>query len=84
MTTGRFLNLSLSYTYMSASPKNLGAGLSMNLGPLNMYLISDNIIGGALWPTQTRSVNLWFGMNLCFGYRVDKKAPPPKDKPLIL
>lgn len=84
MTTGRFLNLSLSYTYMTASPKNFGAGLSINAGPFNLYVISDNIISGALWPTETRSVNLWFGMNLCFGYRVAKKTPPPKDRPLIL
>ncbi len=84
MTTGRFINLSLSYTYMDRSPKNFGAGLSFNAGPFNLYVISDNIISGALWPTQARSVNLWFGMNLCFGYRVDKKVPPPKDRPLIL
>ena len=84
MTTGRFINLSLSYTYMTVSPKNFGAGLSINAGPFNLYVISDNIISGALWPTETQSVNLWFGMNLCFGYRVDKKTPPPKDRPLIL
>ncbi len=84
MTTGRFLNLSLSYTYMSSIANNIGAGVSFHVGPLNMYMISDNIVSGALWPTQTRSVNLWFGMNLCFGYRLEKKAPEPKDRPLIL
>ncbi len=83
MAAGRILNLSLSYTYMTSSVKNFGAGLSINAGPLNLYVISDNIISGALWPTETRSVNLWFGMNLCFGYRVDKKTPAPKDRPLI-
>jgi hypothetical protein len=84
MAAGRILNLSLSYTYMTSSVKNFGAGLSINAGPFNLYVISDNIISGALWPTETRSANLWFGMNLCFGYRVDKKAPAPKDRPLIL
>ncbi len=84
MTTGRFINLSLSYTYMTSYNKNLGAGLSFNTGPFNLYVISDNIISGALWPTEAKSVNLWFGMNLCFGYRVQKKAPAPKDRPLIL
>lgn len=84
MTTGRFINLSLSYTYMNIAPKNFGAGLSLNAGPFNLYLISDNIISGALWPTETQSVNLWFGMNLCFGYRKAKRAPEPKDRPLIL
>lgn len=84
MTTGRFLNLSMSYTYMPTSVKNFGAGVSVNLGPLNMYLISDNIVSGAIWPTEAQSINLWFGMNLCFGYRLKKQAPEPKDRPLIL
>ncbi|MFC2129382.1 DUF5723 family protein [Bacteroidota bacterium] len=84
MTTGRFLNLSLSYTYMTSSVKNFGAGLSVNVWPFNLYIISDNVISGALWPTEAKSVNLWFGMNLCFGYRISKKVPEPKDRPLIL
>lgn len=84
MTTGRFINLSLSYTYMVNSMKNIGAGVSFNVGPFNLYVISDNAISGALWPTEAKSVNLWFGMNLCFGYRLAKKAPTPKDRPLIL
>jgi hypothetical protein len=81
-TTGRFINLTLSYSYMNAYYKNMGAGLAFNAGPLNLYLISDNALNLVFWPHEARSVNLWFGMNLVFGYRQfnQKKGA---DKPLI-
>lgn len=68
-STGRFLNLSLSYSYMNAYYKNIGAGLSINAGPLNLYLISDNVLNIVCWPEEARSVNLWFGLNFVFGYK---------------
>jgi len=85
LTTGRFINLTLTYSYFLGYTKNLGAGLSFNVGPLNLYLISDNIGNNLLWPQESQSVNLWFGMNLCFGYRHAKTAKKVeiKDKPLI-
>jgi len=84
MTTGKFINLSLSYSYMSRTFNNIGAGVSFNVGPLNLYLISDNIVSGALHPLDTRSVNLWFGMNLAFGWQRAEKRAGPVDRPLIL
>jgi len=81
-TTGRFINLTLSYSYMNAYYKNMGAGLSFNVGTLNMYIISDNALNVVFWPQEARSVNLWFGMNLVFGYRQFKQQQF-KDKPLV-
>jgi len=83
MTTGKFINLSLSYSYLSRSFNNLGAGLSLNLGPFNMYLISDNLVSAALWPTDARSVNFWYGMNLTFGWKRARKPKGPGDRPMI-
>jgi hypothetical protein len=82
LTTGRFINLTLSYSVMNSYLKNLGAGFAFNVGPLNLYLISDNVLNGVFWPQETRSVNLWFGMNLVFGY---KRFMMQKytDKPLL-
>ncbi len=80
-TTGRFINLSLSYSYKNSYLKNFGAGFSFNVGPLNLYLISDNSLNALFWPQEARSVNLWFGMNLVFGYRAEERLD--KDKPLI-
>ncbi len=81
-STGRILNLTLSYTYKNSSLRNLGAGFSLNLGPLNMYLVSDNALDVLFWPQEARSMNLWFGMNLVFGYR-QFTGKIFNDKPLI-
>lgn len=81
-SAGRILNLTLSYTYKNAYLKNLGAGFSLNLGPLNMYLVSDNALDVIFWPQEARSMNLWFGMNLVFGYK-EFTGKLFKDKPLI-
>ncbi|MCP4312745.1 MAG: hypothetical protein GY790_15895 [Bacteroidetes bacterium] len=68
-TTGRVLNLTLSYSYMNAYFKNIGGGFSINAGPVNLYLISDNLLSAAFWPEEARSINFWFGLNLTFGYK---------------
>jgi hypothetical protein len=78
--TGRIFNFTLSYTYKNAYLKNLGAGLSLNLGPLNMYMVSDNALNVLFWPQEARSMNLWFGMNLVFGY---KNFKLDGDRPLL-
>lgn len=83
MTTGKFINLSLSYSYMSGTFNNIGAGLSFNVGPFNLYMISDNIISGALKPLDTRSFSFWFGMNLAFGWDKFSKRNRSVDMPLI-
>jgi len=84
MTTGKFINLSLSYSYMQRQFDNIGAGLSLNLGPFNMYLISDNLVSAGLHPLDARSVNLWFGMNLTFGWKRAAKKERPVDRPLVM
>ncbi len=83
MTTGKFINLSLSYSYMSNTFNNIGAGVSFNVGPFNLYVISDNIVSGALNPLDTRSFSLWFGMNLAFGWDKYSKRDKSIDRPLI-
>lgn len=82
LTTGRMVNFSLSYSYMNDYFKNFGAGLSLNAGPLNMYILSDNILNVVFWPQEARSVNLWFGMNLVFGYKKFMQAGS-MDRPLL-
>jgi len=77
---GRILNFTLSYTYTTAYWKNIGAGISLNAGPLNLYLISDNTLNALFWADEARSVNFWFGMNLVFGY---KECSQDRDRPLI-
>ena len=73
--TGRILNFSLSYSYMSNYFRNIGAGISLNAGPVNLYLVSDNALNVLFWPDDAQSANIWFGFNLLFGYK-DKPDLP--------
>jgi hypothetical protein len=78
---GRVLHFTLSYTFMNSYLKNFGAGISLNAGPLNLYAISNNVLNVLFWPQEALSANLWFGMNLVFGYRQFSKLD--RDRPLI-
>jgi len=72
----RKLNFTLSYSYIQSYFKNVGAGLSLNAGPVNFYLISDNALNLLFWPQETRAVNVWLGLNLLFGCK-------DLDRPLV-
>ena len=76
---GRMLNFTVSYSFMNNDWKNLGAGIALNAGPFNIFAISDNTINAIFWPSEARSLNLWFGLNLVFGYNRFKQ----EDRPLI-
>lgn len=79
--TGRILNYTLTWSYMNGNIKNIGSGLSMNFGPVNIYGVYDNFWNLFLWPQEARSVNFWWGINLVFGYKAFKGVEP--DRPLI-
>jgi len=78
---GRILSFTLSYTFLNDNWDNLGAGISLNAGPVNIYLISDNTLNAIFWSEKARSVNFWFGMNLVFGYK--KCSKMDQDRPLV-
>ena len=62
---GRVLSASVSYTAMRGNFTNLGAGLAINGGPEQFYIVSDNIIGTATGNVKNLSVR--FGWNHTFG-----------------
>ncbi len=62
---GRKLALSASYTIMRGSFSNLGLGTSVNLGPEQFYVVSDNVIGAATG--NVKSLTVRFGWNHTFG-----------------
>ena len=76
---GRILHFTLSYSYINQYFKNIGAGISLNAGPFNLYVISDNALNAVFWPQELQSANLWVGLNLMIGYkqflRVDSDRP---------
>jgi hypothetical protein len=59
---------SVSWSYMNRSFFNLGIGVGYGRSPLQVYLVSDNILGFIL-PMNSKNLNLRFGLNLNFGCR---------------
>ncbi len=63
---GRFLNLISTISYNQKSINNLGVGLVIKPGPMQIFIIADNVYP-AINPLYTTNVNFRFGMNLVFG-----------------
>jgi hypothetical protein len=81
---GRFLSLSASYSILDRSYNNVGFGFGLNLGAVQVYAVSDNIMsvimydeyttssGSFKFPAYTKNANVRIGMNLVFGHSADK------------
>lgn len=63
----RNIGASVSYSVMAGNYTNIGAGLTAKLGPVQLYVVTDNTLAGN-W-TATRQVNARVGINLLFGHR---------------
>lgn len=86
-----FLSTSVSYTMANRSYNNLGFGLALRMGPVQIYGVADQLPIG--WvkmesieddfsvdiPDRLDFINLRFGINLVFG-KIKQKAV---DKPMI-
>lgn len=86
---GHILSLSATYTMAARKYFNLGVGLAANLGPVQIYATTDNIISPLVYnkyywtedneqqsltmPRNTKFLNVHFGINFVFGYK------PPKE-----
>lgn len=62
------LEASVSVSYMNRSFANLGFGMGYGDKPLQLYVVSDNILGFIL-PMSTKNINIRFGINLFLGCR---------------
>ena len=62
----RNLNTSISWSYMNNSLSNFGIGIDYRNDPIQLYLVSDNILG-VFMPYQFNNTNLRFGINIHFG-----------------
>lgn len=71
----RMLSAAFSYSVLEGYYKNLGFGLSLKPGPFNFYIVTDTGPSAALWPYETRFINLRMGLNLTFGCIKEKKKP---------
>ena len=67
-----YLETSLSWSYMNRSALNLGVGIAYGRSPLQVYLVSDNILA-PLFPMNTKNLNLRFGVNIHLGCSAPKE-----------
>lgn len=63
----KFTAATISYSYIDGNFDNFGFGITAHPGFVQWYLVSDNLLGAALFPANTRSVSLRMGCNLVFG-----------------
>jgi hypothetical protein len=71
-TIGKTMQATLNYTIMPSSYFNIGAGIAVRGGPIQMYLASDNIVA-IFDPYAVKYFNVRLGMNIIFG-KVDKQT----------
>lgn len=60
---GDILGLKANYSIIQRSFANLGLGVSFKLGPMQLYLLSDNILPAIDYRTNHRMTNFRFGLN---------------------
>ena len=60
---GKNFHIKGSYSVINNTYSNIGLGFSLNLGPIQTYFISDNIIG-MLAPFDSRQLNFRIGFNV--------------------
>jgi len=63
---GKFFSLTGSYSMIGNSNNNLGIGMALQLGFLQLYLVNDNVLA-FVDPAKVEVVNMRFGLNLLFG-----------------
>jgi hypothetical protein len=77
---GKAFSLMGGYTIATRSYANFALGFAVNAGPVQLYAMTDNILG-IVQITNTRYANTHFGINLVFGRSkwYNKQAEVPKE-----
>jgi hypothetical protein len=74
---GRIFSGMISYSYIDKNFLNIGTGFALNLGPLQIYGVVDNVIA-AMQITRSQTVNAQVGLNFVLGYtRKHKRSKIP-------
>ena len=64
---GRWVSTSVSYSVINGIFNNIGGGLSLNLAPVQLYFVGDNLLSAPFSINSIQNFNLRFGLNLIFG-----------------
>lgn len=76
----RNVSASVAYTITRGSYVNVGAGLTAKLGPIQLYVETDNLL--ACNYTNTQSASGRFGINFLFGHKDHKKKVKNQGEPV--
>ena len=67
---GKWLGLGLMYSIQNGTYSNVGANISLKLGPVQMFAVSDNLLV-AFNPLAGSNTNIRFGMNIALNEKDD-------------
>ena len=70
-----------SYSVINGTTNNVGAGVDFKLGPVQLYLISDNVLGAIMYE-NLQTANIRVGLNLTFYGRKDKNKTEKIESPV--
>ena len=76
-----WLYASVNYSAYGRSYNNVGFGLNLKGGPLQFYVMSDNILA-VIYPENAKHIHISFGLNIVIGPKRDKDedgVPNKKD-----
>jgi len=79
MRLGKILNLQGNVSLMNKRISNIGLGLAANLGPVQIWAVTNNAAFLFFDPMDTRTVHFRAGVNIVWGYGKDKKNPCSPD-----
>ena len=79
---GRLMSTALSYTISNRSFNNLGAGVSFNLAPIQIYVVGDNLLRLPLSLAAHQKLNNFINNTQVFTFRagINIVAGWPRDK----
>jgi hypothetical protein len=69
MNLSRWVQATVSYSVLNRSYNNVGAALALNLGPVQIYMAGDNVLGFSQLD-YAKTLNLRLGINIMTGYAV--------------
>lgn len=75
----RGLQLTGGYSIINGAQHNIGAGIQLKLGPMQLYVLSENLIGGLQY-TEAYTSSLRLGLNIAFFGKRDRKKKEDETK----
>ncbi len=78
----RGFQFTTSYSLINGTKHNVGAGLSLKLFPLQLYIVSDNILH-AIYYEKLQTSNVRVGLNLTFYGKSEKARVRKEEKKAI-